>query len=179
MVKWKGKRSELSLVLVLIAAAVISARVPIEHASDPLGDLIDPFADDPSRLPLNVIPVHYDLKLTAMTGSKFSAVRSYSGSVRIHIKIFETGNSITLHSRGLTVAKIKLTGLEGGSEIATTYTFTTNYDFLTINTGSTSLSQGQDFSLEIDFTGNMRVDMGGFYRSSYRADNETVSRYIT
>lgn len=175
MVKWKGRRSELSLVLVLIAAAVISARVPVEFADN----VIHPFNDDPSRLPENVIPVHYDLKITAMTGSKFSALRSYSGSVKIHINIAENTNSITLHSRGLSIVSITLTGVQGGTEIATTHSFDTSYDFLIIDTGSTTLSQGQDFSLEINFTGNMRVDMGGFYRSSYRAENETVSRYIT
>lgn len=177
MVKWKG-RSELSLVLVLIAAAVISARVPFDFASDPLTD-VQPFADDPSRLLTNVIPVHYDLKLTAMTGSKFSAVRNYTGSVKIHVKIAENTNSIRLHSRGLSISSIVLTGLQGGSPISTTHTFNTTYDFLTVDTGSTLLSVGQDFSLEINFSGNMRLDMGGFYRSSYRAGNETVSRYIT
>lgn len=178
MVKWKG-RSELSLVLVLIAAAVISARVPFDFATDPLLDVIHPFAEDPSRLPTNVIPVHYDLKLTAMTGSKFSAARDFTGSVKIHVKIAENTNSITLHSRGLSISNITLTGLQGGSPISTTHTFDTTYDFLTVDTGSTLLSVGQDFSLEIIFSGNMRLDMGGFYRSSYRAVNETVSRYIT
>lgn len=175
MEKWK-QRSGISLVLVVITVTlVISAKVPVDYADSVV---IKPFADDPSRLPTNVIPVHYDLNLRAMTGSKFSGERAYTGSVKIHIRIVSNTNSITLHNRGLTITNIILTGVGGGTPITTTYSIVTNYDFLVIDTSSTILSQGQEFTLQIDFSGNMRTDNGGFYRSSYRANGETLSRYI-
>jgi aminopeptidase N len=174
MVKWK-QRSGLVAAIVLIAASVISANVPIEHFEQ-VDTVIAPFADDPSRLPENVIPVHYDLSIRAMTGSKFDGNRAYSGNVKIHIKIVSNTNSIILHNRNLNVTMVYLTGIGGGSPITTTQS-SGSYDFFTIDTGSTVLSQGQEFLLELTFSGNMRTDMGGFYRSSYRVQGETVSRY--
>lgn len=171
MVKWK-ERSGLVAVVVLIAASVISAKVPVEH----FDTVISPFADDPSRLPENVIPVHYDLSLRAMFGSLYSGQRNYTGNVKIHIKIISNTNSIVLHNRNLNVTSVTLTGLGGGSPITTSQSYG-SYDFFTIDTGSTVLSQGQEYLLDLDFFGNMRTDMGGFYRSSYRVQGETVSRY--
>lgn len=170
MVKWKEGSS---LVLVLIAVSVISAKVPIEEHAD---TFIVPFADDPSRLPENVVPVHYDLALTAMTGSVFSGSRNYTGNVKIQIRIVSNTNLITLHNRNLNVTSVTLTAIGGGSPITTTHSYG-SYDFFTVDTGATGLTQGQQYLLELDFFGNMRTDMGGFYRSSYRVQGETVPRY--
>lgn len=174
MVKWK-EGIGLVAVIVLIAASVISAKVPIDHVEH-FDTVIAPFADDPSRLPENVIPVDYILSIRAMTGSIYSGTRAYTGNVKIHIKIASNTNSITLHNQNLNVTSVTLTGLGGGSPITTTQSYG-SYDFFTIDTGSTTLSQGQEFLLDLDFSGNMRTDMGGFYRSSYRVQGETVSRY--
>lgn len=171
MVKWR-ERSKIVAVLVLITVSVISAKVPVEYADT----VITPFADDPSRLPESVIPVHYDLSLRAMTNSIFTGNRDYTGNVKIHIKIVTGTNSITLHNRNLNVTSVTLTGIGGGSQITTTYSYG-SYDFFTVDTGSTVLSQGQEFLLDLDFFGTMRTDMGGFYRSSYRVQGETVPRY--
>lgn len=172
MAKWK-ERSGLVAVLLLISVSVISAKVPIEH----FDSVITPFADDPSRLPENVIPVHYDLSLRAMTGNVFAGNRDYTGNVKIQIRIVSSTNSITLHNRNLNVTSVTLTPFAGGNSISTTHSYG-SYDFMIID-ASAALMQGQDYLLELDFNGIMRTDMGGFYRSSYRVRGENMPRYNT
>lgn len=170
MVKWKD-RSGLVAVLVLLAVSVISAKVPIDHFNSE----ITPFADDPSRLPENVIPVHYDLSLRAMTGNIFAGNRDYTGNVKIQIRIVSSTNSITLHNRNLNVTSVTLTPFAGGNSISANHSYGA-YDFLIIESSST-LTQGQDYLLELDFNGDIRTDMNGFYRSSYRVRGENIPRY--
>ena len=169
MVKWKDK----SFLLLVLSVSVISAIVPLEHSSDEIA--IVPFNDDdPSRLPKDIIPVHYDISLTAMTESVFSGARNYTGSVKILIQVVSSTDTIVLHNDRLTVTNVNLINTADGNSISNTFS-SGSYDFLHIDPTS-MLNEGQDYILEIDFYGNTRTDNLGFYRSQYRNRNENVFR---
>jgi aminopeptidase N len=174
MVKWK--RSSGLIVLVAVVITVISA-VPqksFDNDNEELND-IQPFADD-GRLPKSVVPVHYDLRLT--TNVHDSGDRRFTGFVKILVKVLTDTNLIKLHNRGLIVTYMRLTSKDGAFIYDADFSLETSYDFLIISLTSSEifLPAGNEYYIEIGFNGNLRTDMGGFYRSLYYVKGETLPR---
>lgn len=167
--KWKSEVKIIVLVAVLLS--VISAAPFIDSVEE---EEVAPAADDSIRLPKSVIPVHYDLDLVT---NVHTGARAFTGNVKILVKIVTATSSITLHNRNLVIENITLTNALGGNPIVNTHTFDTSRDFLIIDTDTTTLTQGAEYILDIHFRGNLRTDMGGFYRSQYQVSGETVPRY--
>jgi hypothetical protein len=168
MVKWK---SEITIVVVSVLLLAISAAPYIDSVEEEVVAAAD---DDSIRLPTSVIPIHYDLALvtTVHTGT-----RAFSGNVRIRVQVVTATNSITLHNRGLSIDRVVLTNVASGNAVVNTFSLDTTRDFLIIDTDEVTLTQGAEYLLEIEYTGNLRTDMGGFYRSQYFVDGETLPRY--
>ena len=125
-----------------------------------------PFADesDPLRLPKSSVPVSYDLTLRS---NIHLGERAYSGSVKIEIIIKQDTDVITLHNRGLSVTRAKLVD-ENNNDIAVTLSYEDDKDFMHLH-APRELKIDEELWIEIEFNGFLRVDMGGFYRSTYRA----------
>lgn len=165
MVKWKKISGIIALIAVVIT--VISA-TPYSSFE---GEIV-PF-EDSIRLPNSVIPVHYDIQLVT---NVHNGTRAISGGVKIHVKILEQTNSITLHSRGLTILLVQLINLSSQNSVPVTRSFDTSKDFLILSTDDTFLLPNEEYSVEIFYNGNLRTDMGGFYRSLYYVTGETEPR---
>lgn len=123
------------------------------------------------RLPNNTKPSGYGITLrTRVDKGEFN----FTGNVVIYLEVLkENTSTITLHARKLTIAKVVLkTGI---SVIATNEpTYDEETEFLTIPLTSDKLLVGKSYELSIDYMGELREDLGGFYRSSYKnANNET------
>jgi hypothetical protein len=127
-----------------------------------------PAADDPLRLPKTTVPINYDLTLTTRVKS---GARPFSGVVKIEILVKEATNTITLHNKQLTVQSLKLLA-ESGNEIPATPRLEADKDFMHVDAGRV-LAQNERLMLEIAYTGELQLDMRGFYRSSYRAGGVT------
>lgn len=117
------------------------------------------------RLPNNSRPELYEIELrTNIDRNEFD----FSGVVRVEITILEDSNRITLHARQLTVTHIELEE-DGGQKISTEpYLYDIVREFLTITTDGVVLEKDKKYILTIEYNGELRTDLGGFYRSSYK-----------
>ncbi len=121
------------------------------------------------RLPNNTLPNSYDVTLrTWIHEGNFL----FNGSIRINISIVESTNTITLHHRYLTIDDVRLWSESGAAVPVLSYSYNTTFEFFSVSMQDT-LSIGETYSLDIDYNGTLRSDEGGFYRSSYVADDGT------
>lgn len=126
------------------------------------------------RLPNDTVPEHYSVRLVSnVHRNDFS----FSGEVDININVVQTTSVITLHHRQLVIGSVRLTNAITPTVdvllAPIAYDETTN--FLSVPLASTvaPLAVGSKYILHITFTGTLRTDQGGFYRSSYAADDGT------
>lgn len=121
------------------------------------------------RLPNNTTPVLYDLVIETWVDE---GRLDYNGSVNIRVKVLENDtNSITLHSRNLNILGWNLRKLVY-SELVTVEvedpSFDSVTDFITFSlVGDEKLEIDVDYRLFLTFSGMLREEQNGFYRSSY------------
>lgn len=121
------------------------------------------------RLPNDTVPETYDITLTTRIDN---ANFIFSGSVQIGILAKESTQRITLHHRQLTITHIELRTNTSPSQQVTigAWNYVPELEFLEIPI-TTNLTAGVRYFLSIDYTGTLREDNYGFYRSSYRNDS--------
>lgn len=118
------------------------------------------------RLPNDTVPETYDITLwTRIDRADFS----FEGNVQIGILAVEATQRITLHQRQLIIANAKLyTTTNPTQEInVDSFDYDPVLEFLQIHV-TQGLTAGTRYTLSIDYTGTLREDNYGFYRSSYR-----------
>jgi aminopeptidase N len=125
-------------------------------------------SDDSLRLPETSIPLHYDL---LMSTEIHLGARNFNGNVKIDIEIKEETETITLHSRGLSIISLKLFDDEK-IQIESIYSLNVEKEFLIILSTSRTFKTGEKFKIEIEFSGLMQLGTEGFYMSSYRTGDE-------
>lgn len=145
------------LFAVLVLIATIRA-APIQVTDD----------EDPSRLPKTSKPLRYDI---ALTTNVHTGDRAFNGVVIIDIEITEETDTITLHNNGLTAITTRLYD-NGVDDIPHTISTNTTYSFFFITTTRT-LQVGEQYTIEITYSGQLQTSMNGFYLSSYRIGSET------
>lgn len=129
-----------------------------------------PFAvEDPLRLPRNSKPSHYDLALNLPNVDSGST--SFDGTVTIEIEILEETNSLTLHNRGLVIQAVKLFD-SIAEDIYDSEIPEAEKEFVNFR-ANRLLSVGENVTLEVTFSGELRSDLTGLYRSSYKL-NDTI-----
>lgn len=132
-----------------------------------------PFADEGSlRLPKSSIPTNYDITLwtTVDTGE-----RKFTGIVKIDIEIKENSDIITLHNRRLDIdyASVKLINTFTEVEYEISVNEDTAREFVFIDSSIRPLVAGENFRVEISYTGELQLGTSGFYRSSYIESSTT------
>jgi aminopeptidase N len=120
------------------------------------------------RLPSNSIPLAYNLKLKTDIDKNDL---KFTGSVYLRIRIIEPSNTITLHSRKLTITFIDLYNQNNSITAQNlNYTTDTNHDFIIIQLPSNQLKNAE-LSLAIFYTGTLSDNMMGFYHTFYVNEN--------
>lgn len=129
------------------------------------------------RLPNNSRPVRYDLWIKTDVDKE---IFGFFGRVKIHIKIIESTQKITVHARQLNIQKIDLLKLDNQSVLkeGLDYTYNNKFEFLVINLPELQ-EKDSKVLLEISYNGVLREDQSGFYRASYLDVNGTRNWFAT
>jgi len=101
----------------------------------------------------------------------------YNGTVDITIEPQKVVDQVTLHSNGLNIGNTYISYWEYGYFLrkwgdVLSVTEDKNLTTITLNL-SKPLIPGRSFELRIEFDGEIRKELRGFYRSSYKIGNET------
>lgn len=119
------------------------------------------------RLPNHTRPSFYRIDLrTWIHEENFS----FDGFVEIVVVVSEATNQIVMHSRQMNITKFELRDLSGVL-LTTSMTYDPIREFLVFEVSPGILVPGTRFWLQITYTGILRSDDAGFYRSSYLNDN--------
>nr|CAD7572865.1 unnamed protein product [Timema californicum] len=123
------------------------------------------------RLPTSVVPDRYVITLIPnLDDGNFTFV----GTVEITLNVTNATNSITVHANDLEI----------DNESVSVHSLTDEVDLVVLGlspdarrhfftvTLADSLVVGQQYRLRINYTGHLREDMGGFYRSYYYVGTE-------
>lgn len=121
-----------------------------------------------SRLPKTSRPINYNLTISTnvQTGS-----RIVEGNETIDIEILGYTNVITLHVHGLIIDSLLLRDSDNNI-MAIDFFIDAQNDFLHIGSDRTFQAL-ERLRLEINFRGTLRLDMKGFYRSTYTVGSQT------
>lgn len=152
----------LVLCCLTLTATTFALQPPFEARS--VGDYA--FRDDQTgyRLPNETVPETYDISLsTRIDQGQFD----FTGTVKINIFVVNTTRQVTVHIRQLTITSVNCTDENGNQVNLLPWQFDVVTEFLTIPTQSDELIKDKRYQLEIQYTGILRTDYGGFYRSSY------------
>lgn len=120
------------------------------------------------RLPNDTRPETYDIHLrTWVHEENFE----FEGLVNIGIVTVNETSAITLHTRQLNIVQVRLlTTADIPSLISIgPYTYNSTFEFMRIPINSV-LPANTRYVVEIRYTGTLRQNQGGFYRSSYLND---------
>lgn len=127
--------------------------------------------DDPNmitQLSRTVLPQKYALSIII----DLDAV-VFSGNVTIALKVLESQKSFTLHSKDLNVDwYIQLK--DGNEREYKVESFDFNDYQETVRLNFTDVLEPGDYTMSIAFSGVIRSDLKGLYRSSYQNNGETV-----
>ncbi|XP_045446717.1 aminopeptidase N [Melitaea cinxia] len=125
------------------------------------------------RLPTNIRPDRYYIKLTPYI---FEGNFTFDGEISIIITVKNKTDKITFHGVELTFHRIELYKKEDGKEVKIIRkTEDVPRQFHIITTGE-NLIAGQQYVLNISYTGILNDNLHGFYRSSY--EEKKVKRWI-
>lgn len=145
-----------AIILILAAASINGA--PLINSEREISNIN-------FRLPNNTVPENYIISLrTWIHEGNFT----FTGIVTIDVRPTEPTDFITVHQDGFIIGDIQLSSEDGPIPIEAAE-FNSTLDFLTIPT-SVNLNPRQRYSLRIEYSGTLRDDDLGFYRSSYVND---------
>ncbi|XP_061386747.1 aminopeptidase N-like [Musca vetustissima] len=126
------------------------------------------------RLPNNTIPLHYEVEFTT---NVHDGTREFSGIVKIDINVVEPTTSVVLHARQLTIKSAKIQSSTSASEDLN-IAFEEEREFLTLSRKtSENFPKDSKWTVTVEYEGLLRLDMGGFYLSTY-TDENGETRYL-
>ena len=129
------------------------------------------------RLPRDVLPHHYDVRLLPIleTGN-FSIL----GRVSVDIECKEVTDRIVLHSVDIVVDPKSVQLIHKVNQAhalsVSGIDYDTKLEFLIVRLDH-KLTKGSNYTLSMDFLGNLTDRLKGFYRSNYKEDGETKSEF--
>ncbi|XP_015517541.2 uncharacterized protein LOC107222622 [Neodiprion lecontei] len=155
--------------------AVITTSVTLAHDPSPKDNQkthkVKVGANEDYRLPNNTVPINYSVWLVPYTEENY-----FEGKVVIEVTVVAETSTIVLHVNQLEISSVAVT-----SDVSVPAISTTVYDqdlqFYTF-TFATALTLG-NYSLDIEYTGQLRNDSVGFYKSYYNTSSGEIKWYVS
>lgn len=124
------------------------------------------------RLPKTIYPKSYQIELETKVHDHGDL--DYKGTVIIYLDVRVPTNKIILHSKDLNILEVLL--FDGFTTVDDViYSTDDAREFLVIEARD-NFETGSDLMLLIEFSGQLRLQGVGFYRSEYKIEGET--RYL-
>ncbi|XP_046438221.1 aminopeptidase N-like [Daphnia pulex] len=136
------------------------------------------------RLPRTVRPIHYDVRLfPVLEKGNFSIL----GQVSIDLQCQMETDRIVLHSADIVVDPQSVKVIEQGKPAGKTLTvasdgihYDTDMEFLIIRLkDKDKLAKGANYTLSMNFVGNLTDQLRGLYRSTYKEDGVEKSMAVS
>jgi aminopeptidase N len=164
-----------ALLQILIVTTITSASPLLDKAITP-----DIRANEIDyHLPTNVKPIHYKITLSPLIEA--TDPKTFDGEVIIRVKVVEETRSITLHYNDLTIGNLNVTRVSTETDIPVNYEYDNTTHFCVIKIDKDegdnvedTFKANEEYVITIQYVGNHRDDMYGFYRSSYKDENGTT-----
>jgi aminopeptidase N len=166
-----------AIVLALVIGVLNAQRSKLYKDFDPLDttdrfNLLSKQGGISYRLPNETRPVRYDINLqTWIDEARFD----FEGQVRIHLRVEAETSQIVVHSKQLVITEVTL--FDANQDIVNTlpHELDAVTEFLTVKAQSGIWAANTELTLDVKYTGELRTDDQGFYRSSYtNSDNQVV-----
>ncbi|KAJ8889455.1 hypothetical protein PR048_008954 [Dryococelus australis] len=130
---------------------------------------------DEYLLPTDLVPSHYDLRLVPYldTGNF-----TFDGEVTIRVTVAKETRVVTLHQNDTDIDEqsVRVTHVGSGQGVRVLgHEYDQLHHFHHINLNS-SLDVGEQYDVYIKYSGHLRDDMQGLFRSSY-VDSDGQTRY--
>lgn len=163
-----------ALVLVIAGLAIVASEHPLlRHKLE--SNKLSKVEEINYRLPNTTRPTSYDISLVTRVDL---ASFEFNGFIRIGIAVDQPTREIVLHARQLTISRVSLARLSGSVPVDVRlqpYEYEIAPEFLRITTYDIILYPGDRLELDIAYSGMLRIDNAGFYRSSYINANGTTT----
>ena len=131
------------------------------------------------RLPSNLIPYKYEIKINAENISSSDLTPEYKGIVDIYFTCKEATNKLIFHIKNVEIDNSTLaiysTNGNGFTSIKNPE-WTNDFDreyFIIDSVFGLEFQKYQNYSIHIEYTGYLKTDNIGFYRSSYIKNEKT------
>lgn len=127
------------------------------------------------RLPRSNIPTLYDIYLKPDIYSGDPTQFKFYGRIRISFECVGPTTNITMHKNKLTVSDIQVFNQNAGSSAPRVAGQSEDKDrqFLIIHLDG-ALQRGQNYTVAMNFVGELTDDLTGLYLSSYMRDDQKV-----
>ena len=130
------------------------------------------------RLPTDLVPSHYDVKVSFQFVTELDDSFPYDGEVTIEINCVKTTSKLVLHINEIDIdnSSLSLTGVSDSS-FGELKAFRWSNDFTReffVADLTKELKAGESYRLFMKYTGYLQDDDRGFYRSSYTRNGATV-----
>ena len=125
------------------------------------------------RLPSNLKPILYDLKLRPylpyddMTEMYKSKIFDYDGEAKIHLECLKATDKIVFHSLNLKLNSFRLDSKKDSKiKLIDSVLFDSQTEFVILHMNKKCVEEA-DYILNINYTGKILDELHGFYKSSY------------
>lgn len=125
------------------------------------------------RLPNTTKPLEYDLELVTFLDEEFDKQFYFEGTVTIKISVNTKTPSIILHSKCLKIKDIELKNDANNYVKLLTPQYENKTNFLIVTSAEDALKIGH-YTLKINYEGTLRTEKRGFYRDSYKNENNEI-----
>ncbi|EYC45967.1 hypothetical protein Y032_0412g977 [Ancylostoma ceylanicum] len=129
-----------------------------------------PVKEKYERLPTFAVPEHYELKIVPDMKSF-----SFSGSVNLTIRVLQPTDVIKLHMMTIKIDSAKATMEDGLVLKDLRHTYDPKFNIVTFELGTQA--NPQTITLALEYTGEINDKMRGFYRSSYK-DEQNQEKFL-
>ena len=134
------------------------------------------------RLPTNVKPIHYKIMLDPLIAQIQQTVPStFTGEVIINVIVIKETESITLHYNDLTIYDVTITRASDGTNLtvhhmhdAVSHFWVIRLDTSAGEDAERTFKANEEYQIMISYAGHHQDDMYGFYRSSYKDENNNT-----